>query len=207
MRDIVFLGLSAALVVLAIASSYIASRCFRAPSFISRKICHSMLSLWVFIMVYGLESLWTRAIGPFLFIFLNILLPKTKAGAFLKKTDSPDIGLIAFPFSLLVLSVIYSLGEIRAESVIAAVLIMGFGDAGAGIIGTGRGNTSKSLAGSLAMFLISFILILIFTDLRLSAALIAAFAAAAIEYITPSGFDNLTVPLIMARVLEVVCPL
>lgn len=204
MNDIVYLGLSMLLVASGFAASYVLSSCFRVPVYISRKACHIISSLWVFIMVYKLESLWARAIGPALFIAVNIAIPKARLGlGSIKK----DIGIAAFPASLLVISVLYSLSYIEGEVAVASVLVMGFGDSSAAIAGALSGSEGKSVNGSIAMTAVSFAVIALVLSLPWYLSLASAAVASLIERYTPSGYDNLTVPLIMAFILEVLCTL
>ena len=94
---------------------------------------------------------------------------------------------------------------------------MAYGDAAAAIVGEKYGKlqyyvfAKKSLEGSAAMFLVSFLSIeaslLFFSTLyslplfTLSvAALVVASVATLAEALSPLGFDNLTVPLIGASV-------
>jgi phytol kinase len=92
------------------------------------------------------------------------------------------------------------------------VLIMGWGDGLASVVGERAGRQfrvwggRKSLAGSAAMFAASLVVCLVFTLLfgrRLSgslpilaAAAATAALAAGVELLTPFGLDNLTVPLL-----------
>lgn len=99
----------------------------------------------------------------------------------------------------------------------AGVLPMAYGDASAALIGEKYGKTQyhvftkKSLEGSTAMFLSSFLSVefslLFFSTLYAlplltftAAALAAALVATVAEALSPLGFDNVTVPLLGALV-------
>jgi phytol kinase len=87
------------------------------------------------------------------------------------------------------------------------ILIMGYGDGMAALIGKRYGKrkfmilgSEKSLEGSLTMFIVSFFttyIVLSFSPVPgiLIYSILIAFFASIVEAITPHGFDNLTVPL------------
>jgi phytol kinase len=87
------------------------------------------------------------------------------------------------------------------------ILVMGYGDGMAAIIGKTFGKTSytigkstKTIEGSLTMFIISSVVILIILTIynpgaRYTAIPLLAISATIIEAITPKGLDNITVPL------------
>ena len=89
---------------------------------------------------------------------------------------------------------------------------MGFGDGLAAIAGRGPGRhryrvfSDKSAEGSIAMLLSSLAIALVFTPLGWLS-IPVAIASAAIEAISPPGYDNLTVPLLASALTEVLCSL
>ena len=83
----------------------------------ARKLVHASVSLWVFVMVYGMNSLWARIAGPLAFIFINAFLWKRKGNA----EHGGMNGLICFPFSLLLLSILYS-ASLRYCAAISRIL-------------------------------------------------------------------------------------
>jgi dolichol kinase len=84
---------------------------------------------------------------------------------------------------------------------LAPVLVLGISDAAAAVIGKRFGRhrytvlgATRSLEGSAACALSAFIIVALVTkDLR--AAALTGLAVAAVEAVTPSGFDNFTVPV------------
>ena len=208
MNDIISLAASFALVALAAGASYALHRSAAVPAALSRKACHVIVSFWVFIMVYGFSSTWARLIGPAVFIVANFLISRSGLGSAIGLGERRlDPGLVTYPFSLLVLSLLYSLGIICSGTAIASVMIMGIGDGAAAIAGRLCGKERKSLAGSIAMAVVSFFVILLSMDTLLSFAFIAAMTVSLVEHITPPGYDNLTVPLASAGLLEAICSL
>jgi len=123
-----------------------------------------------------------------------------------------QLGLVFYAISYTLLALFFST---KPYVIAAGVLPMAYGDAFAALIGEKYGKwhycifTKKSLEGSVAMFLASF-LSLSFSLLYFSllyafpilnvvlAALGAAFIAALAESLSPLGFDNITVPILSA---------
>ena len=62
----------------------------------ARKLVHFLVSLWVFVMVYWMDSLWARILGPIAFIFINTFMT-------LKAREGRAVGMIFFPVALLAL--------------------------------------------------------------------------------------------------------
>ena len=77
----------------------------------------------------------------------------------------------------------------------------------AAIIGTLLGKTRKSIEGSVAMYVVVFNAVLAVSGIGIGPSAVVALAAACAERISPSAFDNLTVPLITAGAVEVICAL
>ena len=84
-----------------------------------------------------------------------------------------------------------------------AILVMGYGDGLAAVIGTAYGKHplvfGKSVEGTVAMFVASFavtaIAMLVVAPAGwLLSALVVAVVATAVELVTPKGLDNLSVP-------------
>ena len=190
------LAISFIYIAVSILACFLLSR--KAPAVIARKVLHILSSLWVFVMVYGFESITARILGPALFLVINAVYSYRKG----RRIDN---GLVAFPLALLIIALLFGYGRVSGENAIASLLILGFGDGAAAVAGYLLGKTGKSVEGSVTMFLVSFIVLLIFSSVSLPFAILAALAAALAERLTPSGLDNLTVPLTSALLLEVIC--
>ena len=156
----------------------------------ARKLVHFLVSLWVFVMVYWMDSLWARILGPIAFIFINTFMT-------LKAREGRAVGMIFFPVALLAVSILYSFSLISAETAISSILVMGAGDSAAALIGT------RSIEGFTAMFAVSFIVLLAFSSLPWEESFLIAFVAAAAEVLAPHGLDNLTVPFAVILMMEV----
>ncbi len=188
----------------------------------TRKIVHVGAGMWV-LGVLSLFENWYIGIIPFAsFIFINYIVWRYKL---LEAVDAPDStpGTVYFALTITILfAFLWRTGSPNDLGYIAAAgtMAMTWGDALAAIIGKvwGRhkytvGTSTRSLEGSLAMFLASgtamFLVLLLgpgssisphAAPLGLGVSLIAAFAAALIatgaEAVSPHGMDNISVPLI-----------
>jgi len=123
-----------------------------------------------------------------------------------------QLGLVFYAVSYTLLALFFAA---KPYVIAAGILPMAYGDASASIVGERHGVrryrilADKSLEGSVAMFVVSFLSVsvsLLFFHIFYSfalpslllAALGAAFVATAAEGLTPLGFDNVTVPLLSA---------
>jgi phytol kinase len=179
----------------------------------TRKVIHIGVSHWWLIAMALISNPWVASIGPATFIVINaIALRKRMLPAMDEGADSRNAGTVYFPITLLVLVNLCWRGIVPVWLGGTAVLVLGWGDGLAALVGErfrNPGFTSfggrKSLAGTSVMFAASFIVTLVFTLLfnaswsGLAAALGVSAAVAAVativEVITPLGIDNLTVPL------------
>lgn len=175
-----------------------------------RKFIHILVSGWVLILVNCYDSLAWAVIGPVTFIFLNAAFVYSGFSKYLGMGNRKrDNGLIYYPLSILVLVIMMYNGLADERIVISSVLMMGFGDGLAALIGSrfGRHGYSfiggkKSLEGTLTMFAVSLtILLVVYPEGLWYVSLLVAIFATLLENITPLGFDNITVPLISAFAL------
>ena len=175
-----------------------------------RKFIHILVSGWVLILVNCYDSLAWAVIGPVTFIFLNAAFVYSGFSKYLGMGNrTRDNGLIYYPLSILVLVIMMYNGLADERIVISSVLMMGFGDGLAALIGSrfGRHGYSfiggkKSLEGTLTMFAVSLtILLVVYPEGPWYVSLLVAIFATLLENITPLGFDNITVPLISAFAL------
>ena len=197
-NDIYPLLISVVYMIIAIGITAVLDKTFSVPSVIVRKLLHVLSSIWVFMMVYGFESVVARCVGPAAFIVINGVYAK-------RNQDRFDNGIVTFPIALLLFALLFSFDRVSAETAVSSMLILGFGDGAAGIIGYISKTTKKSLQGSIAMLAMSLIVLFVFSSLSLPFILLVALLATLVEYLTPSGLDNLTVPLTTALAMEIIC--
>ena len=200
MSDSLSILISFCYIAVAVALCLLLDRAFSVPSVIVRKLLHMLSALWVILMAYGFESAAARALGPVLFIFINALYAYRKEGRL-------DSGLVTFPVSLLIVSLLFSFGYVSADTAISSMLVLGCGDGAAAVTGYFLHKTGKSIEGSISMFLVSMVVLLLFSSLALPWCILVSLAATVAERVTPYGLDNLTVPLTSALLMEVICVL
>lgn len=198
MNDILWLLISFLYILAVLLAAYCMGRRGVQAIFV-RKTVHILVSLWIFIMAYGMESPVARLAGPVLFTALNL--------AFYIHSGNISAGIVFFPLSITVMIFLMIEGILSVQSVVAGTLVMGLGDGAAAIAGTLLGKTRKSIEGSAVMFIVAFNVILACTGIGVIRAAVSALAATVAERVSPSALDNLTVPLLAAGAVEVLCAL
>jgi uncharacterized protein (TIGR00297 family) len=139
-----------------------AARRFGLARFLTRKVIHVGVGLWIWGTLALFDSPVLAAVPPLLATIGNALIHRFRL---LKAVEAPpeNLGTIWFPISFAAL--ILLLGD-RPYAVAAGIMAMTFGDALAALIGErfGRrryqiGRATKSLEGSLVMLVVSFVAI------------------------------------------------
>lgn len=180
---------------------------------VTRKYIHIMLSNIWFISMAFFDNYIIAAILPMLFVIINSLSYKFNLIKIMEREDKKEgIGTVYYAISLTVLSLVtfYINKPILA---LPGILIMGYGDGLAAVIGQKVKSKSfnilgstKSIAGSATMLIVSLIIsILIFSFIGIEYLILKAFLIAIIatilEAISVKGLDNITVPLIITVII------
>ncbi len=195
------------------------------PREVFRKLLHMILLGSIFIWVYGFNTWWISVMASIIFVALvypilafaeripsySDLLIERKGGEIKRSL------VVVFGMFAVLISLCWGLlGE--KYLVIASVLAWGLGDAAAALIGKSFGKHflegkmiegRKSLEGTLAMFVVSFISVVIVLLVEgavvwyayLPIGLLTAGVCALVELYTKNGMDTLTCPLAAAAVL------
>jgi phytol kinase len=179
-----------------------------------RKIVHIGVSNWWFFEMMYFTRLSFALIGPIVFIVTNSLFTFLDWGKAIGFDDRKrNYGLIYFPVTLLLLVILQFTGGLSSLACLIGVLVMGYGDGFAALIGKKWGKKKlplpsggKTYIGTFAMFAISSVVsvVLLFTLSTLSfgsavaLSLLIGVVAAIVEAVTPLGIDNLSVPLVCA---------
>jgi phytol kinase len=179
---------------------------------ITRKIVHIGVSHW-WIIAWSFFDHWIYAsIPPVAFILINIYSYQKRVFRAMEHEDKRrNLGTIYFPIALWLLVMGCYAWDIPLFVGAIAILILGYGDGLASIVGEHIKSRSfrifgstKSIAGSLAMFFSSALVVVIILLVWvpswglipiLLVSLQTACVATAIEAITPWGLDNLTIPI------------
>ena len=180
---------------------------------VTRKYIHIMLSNIWFISMAFFDNYIIAAILPMLFVIINSLSYKFNLIKIMEREDKKEgIGTVYYAISLTVLSLVtfYINKPILA---LPGILIMGYGDGLAAVIGQKVKSKSfnilgstKSIAGSATMLIVSLIIsILIFSFIGIEYLILKAFLIAIIatilEAISVKGLDNITVPIIITAIV------
>ncbi len=179
----------------------------------SRKYIHILLCNWWFIAMYFFDHPIWASFVPLTFIIINYLSYKKNLINVMEREKQDGLGTVYYAISLFLL-VIYSFGIIKNPAIgMIGILVMGYGDGLAAVIGQTVpskkykvGDSQKSIAGSLTMFVISFIIISIFLvsssveAWQIKAILLSAMITV-IEAVSIKGTDNLVVPLLTSLLL------
>ena len=180
---------------------------------ISSETMRKIISNWWFLEISLFTTLSYALVGPIFFIISNSLFTFLDWGRFIGMNDRKrNYGLIYFPVTLLLLVVLQYQGVLPSIACTIGVLVMGYGDGLAALIGRKWGKRKlnipsggKTWLGTFVMFLVSFLVTfigLLMTSLPLGSvvgvSLLVGAVSAFVEAITPLGLDNLTVPLLAA---------
>ena len=179
----------------------------------SRKFIHIMLGNWWFIAMFYFTNVWFAAFVPLTFVIINYLSYKKGIIKVMEREEQDGLGTVYYALSLLILAIV-SFGIFKKPSLgLIPVLVMAYGDGLAAVIGKfvkskkyKLGNSKKSLAGSLTMFIVSTLLIggyLAFDHQMVFlksahwpvVSAMMAFVMTGVEAISGKGTDNITVPL------------
>lgn len=186
-------------------------------STVSRKIVHIGVSHWWLMAMFFHDSAAYAAIGPVVFIAVNYYSYRTRLFAAMEEDGTrANLGTVYFPISLLVLVILSFAGPMPVYVAGLGILTMGWGDGLASLVGRAVRSPiidvlggRKSVAGTVAMLAVTAIVVGVFTFYGhprhagiLTAALLPAIATAAfstvVEFLTPRGLDNLSVPILTA---------
>jgi dolichol kinase len=182
---------------------------------ISRKILHIMVGNIAFILpiFQTKEVMAFIAAGPFI-LFTFLMSPHTPIKSIRGKTSAAGhgMGLVYYSITWTILAYLFFDNMV----VIAiGILAMSYGDGFASVIGVKFGKKKynvfgdqKSFAGSIAMFIFTFIPMIfavLYYQIPITIFLLASLAlicliATIIEGITPKGIDNLTVPFFVVLI-------
>jgi uncharacterized protein (TIGR00297 family) len=219
MSEVLLLGLSYGYIFLFILLAGWLSGSGRLLPRTTRKVVHIGVAHWWLILMFGLHTPLLAVAGPVSFVVMNLVSLRYQLFKGMEaEPGSRNYGTVYFPVTLVVLVSLVNAGVIQPWEGGLGVLVMGWGDGLAAVIGSrARGGvfqvfgSTKSLLGSATMLVASFVVALVFlrlflpetglASLVLRAAGVAVFATL-VELMTPFGVDNLTVPLLTTLYLH-----
>jgi phytol kinase len=218
-------GLSLAYFAVCATGAFLLRRRAAMPGEVFRKILHIILLGSVFLWTYAFSRWWLAAAATALFIavvYPLLALAERIPGysKFLTERNPGEIKtslIVVFIMFTVLICVCWGwLGQ--KYLVIASVLAWGLGDAAAALVGKRFGahyiegrlvEGRKSLEGTLAMFVVSFLTVLAVLIVHspvkwygyVPIAAVTAAACAVVELYTKGGMDTLTCPFTAAAVL------
>lgn len=178
----------------------------------SRKFIHIMLSNWWIIAIVFFDNMWSAALLPLVFVVINYISFKTNLIKVMERdegTENKDsLGTVYYAISLLILALI-TFGPLKNPIIgLCGILVMGYGDGLAAVIGQAiksktfkiAGNT-KSVAGCITMFAVTSIILSGFlyyysAEYWAIKSIVVAGIMTLIEAVSIKGTDNITVPLL-----------
>ena len=179
----------------------------------TRKVIHISVGMWAFGTVLLFEHWYFAIIPPLSFVVLNYISYRQETFKAMETGEKGNLGTVYFPISF---SIIICLLWTRPNLLVASLMPMTWGDALAAVLGRRYGQrkysvlgSTRSVEGSLAMFLVSwlstFLALLLLSPLAWQTSLFYSLALAAfatlVEALSPWHIDNLTVPLLSAALL------
>lgn len=182
----------------------------------SRKFIHIMLGNWWFIAMYFFTNVWFAIFVPITFVIINYVSYKQDLIKVMERKNQDGLGTVYYAVSLFILAIV-SFG-IYQKPILGLIpnVIMAYGDGFVAVVGKciksktyKVGETKKSIAGSITMFMISLIFITIFLTTRYTFELwqivligiVMSGIVTIIEAISVKGIDNISVPVSMLVML------
>ena len=174
----------------------------------SRKFIHIGVANWYFLALIFMQDpndFWWLIIPPISFVVLNYISYKKQLISSMERDGKGNMGTVYYPIALLVVLILSFRVFNNPYLGLMGVMIMGYGDGLAAVIGSKYGKkdigNGKTLLGVFTMFFVSLItastIIMILDGIAyLWIGLSIALIATLIEYITPKGLDNLSVPIV-----------
>lgn len=195
------------------------------PTEIFRKTLHIILLCSIFVLTYAFKTWWISAIAAFIFIAMvfPILVFAERVPGYSELLTERKRGEIKrsliIVFSMFAVLIFVCWGLLGQKYlVIASVFAWGLGDAAAALVGKRFGKNfirgrlvdgNKTFEGSLAMFVVSFISVMVvlianspegwYSYVPIAAA--TAAVTAIVELYTKNGMDTLTCPFAAAAIM------
>ncbi|KAF0222354.1 MAG: integral membrane protein [Erysipelotrichaceae bacterium] len=210
MSELTGLGLGFAYIGIILAISVSMTK---LPHEMSRTFSHIMVSNWWIIASLTMSSYWVVMVTPIFFVVFNTLNALFNwIPAINSNSRQRNIGTVYYAISVLFLTHLYFFDPMIRVAGGLGILVMGYGDGFAAVIGQFFGKHTfsifkgkKSIEGSLAMLIVSMIVVYAYLSyttpvVSWSMVIVIPVLATLIEAISPYGLDNLFVPLISALI-------
>ena len=177
----------------------------------SRKFIHIVLANWWIIAMIFFDNMWAAATVPGIFVVVNYLSHKNNIIKVMERgTEEKEdtLGTVFFALSLFVLALV-TFGPLNNPVIgLCGFFVMCYGDGLAAVVGKSIkskqykiGEDTKSVAGSVTMFIVTLIIMLgtllyFKAELWILKAVVIALIMTVIEAVSIKGTDNISVPLL-----------
>lgn len=121
--------------------------------FLQRKLLHIGMANWWWIRLFIFDSILYACIGPFAFCFINLFIEK--------KSNIKKHGMTYFAVSLLFCTICSFYNAYTCICATIAIMILGFADPMAAIVGGSFSKDHKTIQGSVTFFLTTMIVLLV----------------------------------------------
>ncbi len=161
----------------------------------SRKFLHILLSNIFLLLISFIDNLYLAISIPLCFIFINYLIHHYHLFQAIDRKED-HLGIVYYAISFFLIVLFSYLFGLKQEGALC-ILILGYGDGLAGLIGSTIGKHSlleKTWEGSITLFISVFLLCLIFS-FPVSFSFVVATISMLIELLSKRGLDNLYLPL------------
>lgn len=214
LHDPALVVLSLAVVLLLVLGARALGRSNRLAPPALRKLLHAAVGAWTLLITPHFHSLWWAISPPILFGVVNFsgyartLMPNLGA------TSWETRGLWTFPLGV-ALTYLLFWGEGERRAILSGLAALAFADPLAAVVGTRFGQRTlrgfghgRTLEGSATFFLVAAIAVGLIASGQAGGAfawrmgIACGAAGAAAEAATPSGWDNVTIPLSVALLYE-----
>ncbi|HHV58944.1 MAG TPA: phosphatidate cytidylyltransferase [Clostridiaceae bacterium] len=197
----------------------------KVPTELFRKTLHTILLFSVLILVYYFKTWWISVIATVIFaivVFTILSIGELFKGysKFLTERSTGELKrslLLAFGMFAIIILVCWGLFKDKML-VLVSIYAWGFGDAAAALVGKRFGKHfvtgkliegRKSMEGTIAMFVVSFLSVMIVLLIRgglpwhgyIPIAAITAAVCTVVELFTLKGYDTITCPLAAAATI------
>lgn len=185
----------------------------------SRKFIHIMLGNWWIIPLIFFDNVYAVAFVPATFVVINYISYKKDLIKVMEREGEKrdGLGTVYYAISLLIISIVTYLKIEKIEPImgIVPIFVMAYGDGLAAIFGRmikspkyKVGNSEKSIAGSITMFIVSLLIICIYYVFNpvpywILKAVIMSVIITILEAVSIKGTDNITVPIAMILMMIV----
>ncbi len=168
----------------------------------TRKFIHIAVAHWFLLAIVLFDNAWLASVVPASFIVLNYLSFRFNLVSAMERDEKTpeNLGTVYYAISLTIVTYFAFTYELYAVGAFA-ILAMGWGDGLAGAIGKRYGRRkiyqAKTFFGTCTMFLTLLVLAFALIQEAYAYLLIVVAIGTLVELFTPSGFDNLSVPLFL----------